>query len=317
VTLRGGRLLAAAMVLLAVGALVAPAAASPRAGAGAAAPAGGGDVEPAVALVPQSVAVGGPVTALGVGWVPDSLVVIELCGNAAIRGSLDCITEQERGVGGDGSFRVTFTATPPPAPCPCVVAVTALGGDGPGRVVAPLQVAGVPVAPVDDPRPPPPELAVTARLAGGRPVAAWFGGADERTLVLTIRNVGQVPADLRLDVALGPGAFPDSEVDTGDPPGTIAPGGIRVLRIPVRFEPLGFGDHVVAGQVAAPGASAAFQVGVDVQPWGLYAVVFLVVLLVAALAVALLWRRRRRSGSEVTVAPPPEYPLALGPGSTS
>jgi hypothetical protein len=317
VTVRGGRSLAAAMVVLAVGALVAPAAASPRAGAGAAVPAGGGDVEPAVALVPQSVAVGGPVTALGVGWVPDSLVVIELCGNAAIRGSLDCITEQERGVGGDGSFRVTFTATPPPTPCPCAVAVTALGGDGPGRVVAPLQLAGVPVAPVDDPRPPPPELAVTARLAGGPPVAAWFGGADERTLVLTIRNVGQVPADLRLDVALGPGAFPDSEVDTGDPPGTIAPGGIRVLRIPVRFEPLGFGRHVVAGEVAAPGASAAFQVGVDVQPWGLYAVVFLVVLLVAALAGALLWRRRRRSGSEVTVTPPPEYPLALGPGSTS
>jgi len=304
VIVRGGRPLAAALGLLAVGALVAPAAASPR-------------VEPALALVPQSVAVGGPVTALGVGWVPDSLVVIELCGNQAIRGSLDCTAEGERGVDGEGAFRVTFTATPPPAPCPCVVVVTALGGDGPGRVAAPLQIAGVPVVPVNDPRPPPPELSVTARLEGGRPVAAWFGGADERTLVLTVHNDGSVPAELRLDVAVGPGALPDTDVDTGDPPGKIYPGGTRILRVPVEFEPLGFGHHVVAGEVAAPGASAAFEVGVDVQPWGLYAVMFLVVVLAAVLAVLLLRRRRRRrrSAQPAATEPLPEGPPALGPGS--
>jgi hypothetical protein len=334
VTVRGGRSLAAAMAVLAVGALMAPAAASPRAGDRATAPAGGarvtapvgaarvtapagaGDgVEPAVALVPQAVAVGAPVTALGVGWVPDSLVVIELCGNMAVRGSLDCTGAHERGVDGDGSFRVTFTATAPPAPCPCVVAVTALGGDGPGRVLTPLPITGVPLAQVFDPQPPPPELSVSARLDGGRSVASWFGGGDERTLVLTVRNVGSVPADLRLDVAVGPGAFPDTDVDTGDPPGTIAPGGIRVLRIPVRFEPLGFGRHVVAGEVAAPGASAAFEVGADVQPWGLYAVVFLVVVLAIVLVVALLLRRRRPSAESAGPEPLPEGPPALGPGS--
>lgn len=84
-----------------------------------------------------------------------------------------------------------------------MVAVTALGGDGPGRVVSPLRIAGVPEAPVVDPRPPRPKLDVTAHIEGSPPVAAWFGGAHERPLVLAVLNVGGVPADLRLDVAGG------------------------------------------------------------------------------------------------------------------
>jgi hypothetical protein len=301
---RGGRVLAAALALVA-GALSAPAAASMSTPAP-------DDAGPAIALVPQAVTVGGPVTAIGVGWVPDSLVVVELCGNAAARGSLDCMGAQERGVDGEGSFHVTLTATPPPAPCPCVVAVTALGGDGPGRVLAPVRIDGVPNAQVIDPRPPPPKLDVTARLAGSPPLAAWFGAAHERTLVLTVRNVGTVPADLRLDVAVGPGDLPDTDVDTGEPPGRIAPGGIRVLRIPVEFEPLSIGHQVVVGEVAAPGASAPFVLGLDVRPWGLYAAAVVVLALAVAAALALLLCRRRRSAQPAP--PPPEAQLALGPG---
>jgi hypothetical protein len=85
-----------------------------------------------------------------------------------------------------------------------------------------------------------------------------------------------------------------------------------VLRIPVEFEPLSIGHQVVVGEVAAPGASAPFVLGLDVRPWGLYAAAVVVLALAVAAALALLLRRRRRSAQPAP--PPPEAQLALGPG---
>ena len=104
---------------------------------------------------------------------------------------------------------------------------------------------------------------------------------------------------------MGPGAAPDTAVDPGIPPGTVAPGESLVLRVPVRFESLAVGHHVVAGEVAAPGTTAPFEIGLGLQPWGLYAVVAVVVLAAAGLTVAILWRRRRGRHE-------PDYPISTG-----
>jgi hypothetical protein len=128
-----------------------------------------------------------------------------------------------------------------------------------------------------------------------------------------VLNVGEVPADLRIDVAVGPGNQPDTAVDTGDPRGTIAPGERRVLRVPVQFESLAIGHHVVAGEVATPGTTAPFEAGLGIQPWGFFAAV--VVVVVAGLGAALfwrLWRRRRASASEPTETPDATSLVATG-----
>lgn len=110
---------------------------------------------------------------------------------------------------------------------------------------------------------------------------------------------------------MGPGDEPDTAVAIGDPPGTIAPGERLVLRVPVEFESLAIGDHVVSGEVAAPGSVAPFEVSLGIQPWGLYIVIGVAV--VAGVVVAILWRLRRRRHAEpaaVTEAPEAPEPVA-------
>jgi hypothetical protein len=62
----------------------------------------------------------------------------------------------------------------------------------------------------------------------------------------------------------------------------------------VRFDPLGFGRHVVAGEIAAPGTEVPFQVGTSIHPWGLYAVALVGL---GAIVAATFTRLRRRGTS--------------------
>jgi hypothetical protein len=80
----------------------------------------------------------------------------------------------------------------------------------------------------------------------------------------------------------------------------------------VRFESLAIGHHVVSGEVAAPGTTAPFEVGLGIQRWGLYAAVVVVVTGVGAALAWRRWRRRRVSEPYVTEAPQADPAVAAG-----
>jgi hypothetical protein len=252
--------------------------------------------EAVVVVSPQNVTIGGTVEVTGSGWQPGSLVVADICGNEAAGGSLDCTgATSERGVDGNGRFTLSLTVLRPPSPCPCVVTVT--GPGGPEPVAVPLEIEGHPEAPVeqvDEVDSPAGDLEVDdAYLEGSGPWSAWFGASPSRTLVLTVRNNGDTAADLRMTVHAGVGGDPEGWVPAPDP-GRLEPGESRTLRIPVDFDPLGFGRHTVAGEIEGVGSTASFAASEDIHPWGLYGVgAALLILAVTTFAV-----RRRRGGED-------------------
>ena len=255
---------------------------------------------PSATVTPQAVAIGGQIQVTGAGWKPGNLVVVEVCGNKAVRGSLDCAAAgRQTDIDRQGAFRTSLTVATPPSPCPCVVAVSAV--PGPDRAVVPLQIAGAPVSPVPEPSAPAPRLMVDAELEGSGPWTAWFGASGERTLVLTVRNTGTAPADMRLAVAAGPGDTADGAINVDDP-GRLEPGASRTLRIPVPFDPLAFGRQTVSGEIAAPGAVAPFKVRTSVYPWGLLVSALVLVLLLFLLVLRKVRRRRRAARAEAASA---------------
>jgi hypothetical protein len=262
------------------------------------------DSTPVVLVSPQTVNLGGSVEVTGSGWQPGSLVVADICGNQAARGSLDCTgTYSERGVDGNGRFSVSLTVLRPPSPCPCVVVVT--GSGGPEPVTVPLEIQGHPEAPVveiEEVDPASGPLVVDdARLEGSGPWPAWFGASPSRTLVLMVSNTGDLPADLQMTVRAGQGDDPDGWVSVDDP-GILQAGETRTLRVPVDFDPLGFGRHTVTGEIEGVGSTASFAAGTTIHPWGLYGVGAAILILAGAMFAV---RRRSRSS-----APPPEAPPA-------
>jgi hypothetical protein len=273
------------------------------------------DSAPVVLVSPQTVNLGGTVEVTGSGWQPGSLVVADICGNEAARGSLDCIgATSERGVDGDGRFSLSLTVLRPPSPCPCVVVVT--GAGGPQPVAVPLEIQGHPEAPVqeiDEADSPAGHLVVDeARLEGSGPWPAWFGASPSRTLVLTVRNTGDDAADLRLTVTAGPGDNPEGWVPVPDP-GRLEAGERRTLRVPVDFDPLGFGRHTVAGEIEGVGSTASFATSTNIHPLGLYGVGAAILILAGAMFAV---RRRSRSSApppaEASSPPEPSW----GPSST-
>ncbi|MFP3900460.1 MAG: hypothetical protein ACLFXM_06370 [Acidimicrobiia bacterium] len=271
------------------------------------------DSAPVVLVSRRSVDVADTVDVTGGGWQPASLVVLDICGNRAARGSLDCTGAPiEKGVGADGRFRLSLNVRVPPSPCPCVLVVTGLGG--PERAVVPLEIRGHPEISdeeVDEiaeaEQAPAGRLVVDdARLEGGGPWSSWFGGSATRTLVVTVRNTGEAAAGLRVAVSAGRGDDPEGWVPVTDP-GRLDAGEERTLHIPVRFDPLGVGSHTVAGEVAGRGTTATFDASTTIHPWGLYGLAgATLVLSVVTVGV----RLRRRRGRRRDPVPPEELAAA-------
>lgn len=103
--------------------------------------------EPALALDRLAAPVGDAVLVRLAGW-PAGVVMIELCGGAALGGSADCLVAASAitAIGTDGTGMALLRVRVPPTPCPCVVRARSVIG-GTTRAV-PLIVRGAAVRPV-------------------------------------------------------------------------------------------------------------------------------------------------------------------------
>lgn len=272
--------------------LLAGAAALPLGGPAAAA-------EPAVRLDQGSTKIGARVVVRLAGW-PVGTVSVELCGNQARRGSVDCAVASAStiAVGASGSAVTEVSVTQPPVACPCVVRARQATG---GTVwVAPIAVTGVRArAAARATGAAPTELTVDARLSG--PGAGWelLGGPATRTLTLTVRNTGRVlVAEPQLAVTFGRPARQTSGsmlLTTG----SLAPGEQRALRVPVTFEAPAWGHYTVRTEVRGVDNAPVSYAHARAYPW------LLALLPIAAAAMVVLrpsWRNRGRTPSDPRTA---------------
>lgn len=254
------------------------------------APAVSARAEPTIALDPTDVAVGAQLAVRLAGWPPGN-VLVEICGNQAQRGSIDCLVggAASAAVQGDGSGRVTLTVSAPPIPCPCVVRVRPVGS---GEIrTAPVTIKGVPSRTGPPAARTPTVLAASGvRMTGAGPGwAAFFGGPAHRTVTVTLSNTGQAPVlDPRLSLTSGrPGrttvVVPAPRVDL------LAPGQQRTFDLPVTFGAPTWGRYALRGELHGADQPEVFYAHTRSYPWGLLA---LPVLLLGYLTVR--WSRRTR-----------------------
>lgn len=232
-------------------------------------------------------------------WPSNTLLTVELCGNEAANGSVDCDARTSRTVATtrEGLLRAQLLATAPPASCPCVVHVFQPQGilDYAVRV----RINGVPSAPVVQETGPKRTLDVTeARLTGSNGIGAWFGAAPERSLELTIENTGDTPIDsAAVRAGLGRASSPDQPIDIADLE-PLAPGASVTVTVPVKLAALSAGEYVVAGRIAGF-EDSDFRASTSTFPYGL-----VVVAIVAVIAIVLVVRRRSGGDEEEGAVPP-------------
>ncbi|WJK32282.1 hypothetical protein [Solwaraspora sp. WMMA2065] len=281
--------------------------------------AGGLPSAPAVAAPPQvsvdaaSAAVGEWLTVTLTGW-PAGNVQLEICGNRAARGSVDCAASEASQLHVPGADAVTsrLVLVEPPVACPCVVRARTVdaGGSGTGPV---LPVTGsVPIDIVGSAAPLAPTVSGPARLhitdvtvvPTGWDWPALFGLSSEIRLDVDVRNDGPVDADeLRLSLLSGRPGRPTVIVEPPGPasaPLATGAGRAIVVTAPVDF-PV-YGRYAVHGQlgtgVGGDGA-VAFVVETERYPWGWPAVAaVLVVVLLLRQVIGLRRISRSPSGTE-------------------
>lgn len=215
----------------------------------AARPAAAADPEPTVELSPKEGGAGGDVTVKGRGWQPGTLLTVLMCGQNAIGGTSACAnaTGKAATTGDGGGFSVKLPIAEPPEPCPCVVHVTTV--TGPERVVvdAPFTVAGHPVAALPETDGTSARLtALKVDLEGSGNLLTWFGAPPQRTLVVTVGNMGSAPAkDPTFRVGSAHSVFAPEWQDVRWK-GTVPPGGRKELRFPVELAMGAHGDYSVS-----------------------------------------------------------------------
>lgn len=238
-------------------------------------------------VAPASAVPGTLVRVQSTGWPALTQVQAVVCGDLAIGGSNTCdqTTGQLGAADATGTVTLDLVVGDPPSPCPCVVRVASYSGPV-LSVDLPFVVEGhetgtppTPVAPVAD-------LQVSGvRLEGSGGVAALFGAAPSRRLVVSLTNQGDAPAvdpQVRVGVGKSPKTEPTSLTVTDL---TIDPLQTAEVSVDVRLPFAAFGTYRIAVAVGEDGAIA--RTTWSAYPWGLVALNILGVLLIA-------WGVRRR-----------------------
>lgn len=246
----------------------------------------------AVEVGDDTLGIGQSVPVTGSGWPPGALVTLEVCGNGAVDGSVDCHqpSAREVGVRRDGTFATLFRVQRPQGMCPCLIrAASASARD---VVTVPVTILGVPLGQARSRYTFPSIQRVLevrrSDLVDAGPWTAWFGAAPRPVLVLEVVNRGDVLLrNPPLTVTWGKGKTATELVPLAAKIGELEPGASRTLRIPVRLESFAFGSYRVEGEIHGLGDPVKFDATTSRYPWGL------LVLALVALQLLLVRLRNR------------------------
>jgi hypothetical protein len=241
------------------------------------------------------------------------VVVMAVCGNEARRGSVDCdnLGSQARETTPDGTPTIgSVVVGAPPAPCPCIIRVTS--DDNDEVAVAPITIAGHPIAEVVEPsefvQPLVTEIDAV-RVPGGIAdrLRASLGGPLRYEVTVTIRNTATYAVEsVRATARYIRTRYTDERAITIGDPGTLGAGAIWEDVVEVEVPALTIGEVLWRVEASGSGAPVIAEDATTFQPVGLYVVAVVLVLD----ALVLIWRfgtRRRRRRRERRR--PPENPF--------
>lgn len=235
---------------------------------------------PVVQPSDTEVTIGQEIDVTGAGWPASTMVRVELCGDAALNGSVDCdqFGGTSVGVRSDGTFGTRLRIGRPSVPCPCVVKASGTTSDA--QFLASIRILGFPEAEPSR-RVELPEITRLVRVSAAHLEATsdwttWFGAAPSYRLVVTLRNTGTVALhDVPLSLAWGKGPVPTGFAPAPDVP-SLEPGEQTTIEAPVRLDPLAIGGYDVVGRIDGIGAPVEFRAHTSHYPWGLVIVPALV-----------------------------------------
>jgi hypothetical protein len=227
----------------------------------------------------------------GESWPNAVVVQAQVCGNAALNGSIDCDRSGAVtiGVGSDGRFGMELPVKAPPKPCPCVVLITS--PDLIGTVLRlPIEVTGAPTAPPQQDQAAVPIFSITMlRVEREQPGEALFGISHERVVVMTVENLGATEIET-LPITIAYADAPDQAVAVGSLE-NLAPGEREEVRTPFPVRALARGTMTVNVTIDQSGQALASSASFSTFPWALLAAT---AALLAVGAVGWGFRRRRR-----------------------
>lgn len=221
------------------------------------------------------------------GWPALTQVQAVVCGDLAIGGSNTC--DQTAGQLGaadaGGVLSLDVVVGDPPAPCPCVIRVASYSGPVLSLDI-PFVVEGHETGTPPTPTAPEADVQVTdVRLEGSGGVAALFGAAPSRRLVVTLTNQGTAAAvnpTVRVGVGKSDKTEPTSLTVTEL---TLDPLQSAQVAVDVRLPFAAFGTYRIAVASGEDGAIA--RTSWSAYPWGLVGLNVLGLLLIG-------WGLRRR-----------------------
>ncbi|MFF3854357.1 hypothetical protein [Micromonospora sp. NPDC002575] len=227
------------------------------------------------------------------GW-PAGTVQVEVCGNAARRGALDCATGDavHAQVPPSGRARLPVLLAAPPVACPCVLRVRTPTGTAAATADLPLAGVGAPPAAPGVPA----GLTLEALRADDRSgPRGWFGLPGELAVQFSLRNPGtEDVTDPPFTLLVGPPGRARTIV-AAPAIGTVAAGTTRDYRITVPTGAAPYGRYEIDGRIETPGRPVAFTVDAARRPWGLPVAA---AVLTAALLLARPGRRRHAGGGQ-------------------
>ena len=238
-------------------------------------------VEQSVVLDRSSAAVGAQVAVDLAGWQV-GVAQVELCGNSAARGTVDCdpLTTIAVAVGTDGRAQTLLTVSAPPVPCPCVIrvsqATTGAVAALPFTVSSPYTVSGSTSVGTTEsaqtPTAPPARVravdVVSVQVVNDEGPAAPFAVDAARRVVVMVRNSGTVvvtgvTASARL-VGFGASSRPMPSPPAFD----LAPGATARIVMAIDLPTPAFGDYRIVGQIDGGDEPTPFSARSTHIPWG-------------------------------------------------
>jgi neocarzinostatin family protein len=267
---------------------------------------------PKLTVSPASAAVGQTVQVTVTGLSPNGTYELQVCGQNAVHDSADCAAADTvtTVAGSTGTLSMPLAVVVPPTPCPCVVA-SFDANSLTGPVTAPITIEGASSssAPITLPQTPAPNIVVVnAKMQGSPPFGAWFGLPVTRTLALTLRNAGTLPASsINLFASLGSTPLVSRQLPE------LGVGQQQTYMVPVKLPALSVGSLSITGQVArGNGQLESFKASSPLWPWGLFIIAFLIVQLILFRVRNVMRRRHERKQPPAPPNADPEGPMFRG-----
>lgn len=235
--------------------------------------------EPTAAVDDTQTTIGQVISINGTNWEPEAIVKVEICGNNALDGSVDCnqTASSTVRIWTTSELVARLTVVEPPSPCPCVVQITTASG-----VVAaqlPIEIEGVAVeSPVSKASDGSPALTIVkVSIDDTVSLTSFMGGAARRTLELVVHNDNvESVTDPTLTLGWGQDGRIDQVIDAPDLD-PFAPGDVQVITVDFELSPLSIGTYQVRGEIGSRGALTSFEDSTSTWPVGLFIAIDLAV----------------------------------------